>query len=184
MIRIEDIYAGYGEKSVFNGLCLTLPENGTAAVMGPSGCGKTTLLKILAGLIKPARGFIYGVEGSKVSMVFQEDRLLPRSTLFENVAAAGSADNAKRWLREMELEEHFSDYPAELSGGMKRRAALARALCFNGDILLMDEPFKGMDDALKERIISRIQKAAPLIIMATHDESDARAMGADTIIRL
>jgi ABC-type nitrate/sulfonate/bicarbonate transport system ATPase subunit len=184
MIRLEGICAGYGGNPIFNGLSLMIPDKGIAAVMGPSGCGKTTLLKLLAGLIKPSEGFIYGIKESKISMVFQEDRLLPEFTLFENVAAAGSARDAEKRLCEMELQDHFNDRPAELSGGMRRRAALARALCFNGDILLMDEPFKGMDDALKERIIGRIQKAAPLIIMATHDESDARAMRADTIIRL
>lgn len=184
MIRIEQLDAGYGTASVFHDLSLILPDPGITAVMGPSGCGKTTLLKLLAGLVRPSKGFIRGTEGKKVSMVFQEDRLLPHGTLLENVSAVCSLEEAKHWIREMELQEHCDDYPAELSGGMKRRAALARALSFNGDLLLMDEPYRGLDAALKARVIEKIRKAAPLIVMTTHDESEARAMEADRILRL
>jgi len=173
-IRFENVTAGYGEKVVIESRSFTFPETGVVAVTGASGKGKTTVLRLLCGLLKPMAGNISGLEEKKVSFVFQEDRLLPWSTVEENVAVVGEKTLARELLEEMELFDRLDAYPNALSGGMQRRVALARALCFQGDVLLLDEPFKGLDDALKERLIPRVRaRAGGLIVISTHDLSEA-----------
>lgn len=182
MIRLENITAGYEpEKPVLKNLSLTLPQQGVVAFTGPSGSGKTTLLRVIAGLLKPFSGTLSGLEDKRVSMVFQEDRLLPWCTVLQNVTCVGEEEAARRCLERVELLSHIHRYPGELSGGMQRRVAIARALCFGGDVLLLDEPFKGLDPALKERIFPHIRDAAPLILLVTHDEQDVQALGATEI---
>jgi len=179
MIRLENITAGYElQNPVLQNLTLTLPKTGIVAFTGPSGSGKTTLLRLIAGLLKPFSGTISGLEEKRISMVFQEDRLLPWCTVLQNVTCVGAEATARQCLENMELGEHLHRYPGELSGGMQRRVAIARALCFGGDVLVLDEPFKGLDPALKERIFPHIRDAAPLILLVTHDEQDVQALGA------
>ena len=188
-VILTGVCAGYGpEKPVLTDFSLTLPEAGTVAVMGPSGRGKTTLLRVLSEQLKPTAGKISGMEGKGVSMVFQEDRLLPWRTAIENVISVlpGKDRGADRelallWLNQMELSDAVDELPGALSGGMRRRVALARACAYGGDILLLDEPFKGLDAALKERVANAIKKAAPLILMVSHDREEAALMDAVTI---
>ena len=97
------------------------------------------------------------------------------------MAAASDSEAAKSWLAQMELEAEMDKYPAELSGGMQRRVAIARACAFGGDILLLDEPFKGLDEALAGRIMGRVFAAAPLTVLVTHDGMLAERLGAETI---
>ena len=152
MIRVEDVSFSYPGKPVFSHLNLTLPDTGTAALMAPSGYGKTTLLRLLAGLETPASGRITGLENRKTAFLFQEDRLLPWLTAEKNIALVSSAERAAYWLEKMEIDG--GQYPREMSGGMQRRVALARAMAFGGDVLLLDEPFKGLDgtaDRQKEK---------------------------------
>ena len=174
-VIIENLVKSYGDKQVLNGLSLILPEQGIFALLGPSGRGKTTLLRLLAGLETPDGGKIQGLENKKISMVFQSDRLLPGLTALENVAAVSSPAGAKLWLGRMELAGAENKKPAELSGGMKRRVALARALAFGGDILLLDEPLKGLDSELKTRIFPYIKTFAEnaLVVWVTHDAAEA-----------
>lgn len=185
MIALKNIRAGYGDKIVFQNLNITLPERGVLAILGPSGSGKTTLLRLLAGLLQPLSGEITGLAGLRVSMVFQEDRLLPWRTALENVLFSlpremqGREAAARGWLEKMELAEAADVYPTALSGGMQRRVALARACAYGGDLLLMDEPFKGLDEALRARVAEDIKQAAPLLVMLTHDHEDADMMGAE-----
>lgn len=187
MISIIDVVVSYGEKSVFTGYSLRLPESGVVAITGPSGSGKTTLLYLLAGLLRPQAGRIEGLSGLRVSMLFQEDRLLPWYTAYENVLHAlpreqhTAANTAHDWLARMELREAEGQLPSALSGGMQRRVALARACAYGGDILLLDEPFKGMDTDLRLRISAHIKTAAPLIVLVTHNPEDANMMGARII---
>ena len=116
--------------------------------------------------------------------MFQGDRLLPGSTAFENVAVASSPEAATLWLKRLELSDAADKKPAKLSGGMARRVALARALAFGGDILLLDEPFKGFDSELKKRIMPYIIEFAKtaLLILVTHDEQEAAI--ADTVFTM
>ena len=182
MIRLTNVTAGYPGKTVLRGLSLTLPERGAVAVMAPSGFGKTTLLRVLAGLIKPESGTVNGLENKKIAFLFQEDRLLPWLTAERNVEIVSDKEKTLFWLHEMEIEDP-GQYPHEMSGGMQRRAALARAMAFGGDVLLLDEPFKGLDEALRDRIASRIKDQFPLTVLSIHDQEEAELMGA-SILRL
>ncbi|MBR4538419.1 MAG: ATP-binding cassette domain-containing protein [Clostridia bacterium] len=182
MIRLTNVTAGYPGKTVLRNLSLSLPEQGAAAVMAPSGFGKTTLLRVLAGLLQPQSGTISGLENKKISFLFQEDRLLPWQNAEKNVEIVSDREKARFWLREMEIEDP-GQYPHEMSGGMQRRVALARAMAFGGEILLLDEPFKGLDDALRGRIAARIKDQFPLTILSVHDQEEAALMGAG-ILRL
>lgn len=177
-VRLREVTAGYAEKTVLRAVSLALPETGALAVTGPSGCGKTTLLYVLSGLLAPWSGTVEGTKDLRVSMAFQEDRLLPWCTALENVCAAlpggmKEKDAALAWLSRLELEEAANRYPAALSGGMRRRVALARALAYGGDLLLLDEPFNGLDEALRERIAPAVKSAAPLVVLVTHSPKDA-----------
>ena len=182
MIRLSHVCAKYPDKTVFDDLSLTLPDTGAVALMAPSGFGKTTLLRVLAGLKSIDAGEISGLENKKISFLFQEDRLLPWVSAQKNVELVSDADTAKRWLSQMEIPDG-SQLPREMSGGMQRRVALARAMAFGGDVLLLDEPFKGLDEALRERIAGRIKDMFPLTILSVHDAQEAELMGA-RIIRL
>ena len=181
MIRLSHVTAGYPEKQVFRDLSLALPDRGAVALMAPSGFGKTTFLRLLAGLIRPDSGDIAGLGNKKTAVLFQEDRLLPWLTAEKNVEiVCDDQAKAKYWLEQMEIAE-VGAYPAALSGGMQRRVALARCMAFGGDVLLLDEPFKGLDEALRARIAGRIKGQAPLILLAVHDEEEAALMNAEII---
>lgn len=177
MIRFDHVQAGYPDKKIFLDLNAVFPERGAVALMGPSGFGKTTLLRLIAGLLKPASGKITGLDHQKIAFLFQEDRLLPWLTALKNVEIVSDEKKAKYWLSQMEIEE-TDKYPREMSGGMQRRIALARAMAFEGDILLLDEPFKGLDEELRKRIAERIRGRAGLTVLSVHDREEAELMGA------
>ena len=182
MIRFSHVDAGYPNKRVFQDLSLTLPDSGAAALMAPSGYGKTTLLRLLAGLLKPEAGEITGLNFQKPAFLFQEDRLLPWLTAEKNVSLVSDIETARSWLETMEITE-IAKRPHEMSGGMQRRVALARAMAYQGDFLLLDEPFKGLDEALRGRIAERIRDKAKLTVLSIHDPAEAELMGA-AILRL
>ena len=182
MIRLINVTAGYPGKTVLRNVTLSLPEKGSVAIMAPSGFGKTTLLRVLAGLIKPESGTVTGVENKKTVFLFQEDRLLPWLTAGKNVEIVSDPEKARFWLNEMEIDSP-SQYHHEMSGGMQRRVALARAMAFGGDLLLLDEPFKGLDEALRARVAARIKGQFPLTVLSVHDQEEAALMGAN-ILRL
>ena len=184
MITLENISMAFGEKQIFDHLSLSFPAPGQYAVLGPSGRGKTTLLRLIAGLERPAVGKVTLPEHARIAYCFQEDRLLPFKTVLENVSlACGSEETARQWLDQVGLRGEENSYPASLSGGMKRRAALARALAFDAPILLMDEPFRALDADTHAAMLALVRKAAKdkLLILVTHDEADAEGM---QIIRL
>jgi len=185
MIILDRVTCGYGNVLPIRDLSVTLPDQGVVAVFGPSGSGKSTLIKLLAGLISPAKGEVSGLEAKKRAVVFQEDRLLPWYTALRNVAlVCRDTDLAASVLGRMELAQYLDVYPDALSGGMQRRAAIARALAFGGDMLLLDEPFQGLDAELKARVIERIRGAFPLIVIATHQRQEAEALGLTQTIEL
>ncbi len=184
MIILEHISTGYTQGSdVLQDISINMEDRGAYALMGPSGTGKTTLLKLLCGLIKPSAGRIDGLQDKRVVLQFQEDRLLNWCSVLQNVLLAmpdPDIEDAKRILRSLEIDE-FSVFPPSFSGGMKRRVSLARAIAFRAEVLLLDEPFGGIDTALKERISQHVRQAAPLIIFSTHDLSEVGLLDAQII---
>lgn len=180
LITLENVTKIYNGRKVIDDLSFVFPQKGVVPVTGPSGSGKTTLIRLLTGLCKPDCGVIKGLEQAKISCVFQEDRLLPWFSLRENVALVCPKQKmlCEKWIAAMELTEAAEQYPDTLSGGMQRRCALARAMVraegAGCNVLILDEPFKGLDDALKKRILKRIQDASKdmLVIFITHDREE------------
>ncbi len=187
-VEIKNAWKTFGEQAVLGGFSIGFPPRGTVCLFGPSGCGKSTLLNCLAGLITLDSGEILGLKGKKVSYIFQENRLLPWATARENVALVLEGENtetASRWLLQAGLGDAMEKYPRELSGGMKRRVAIARALAYEGDVLLLDEPFRALDETNKQELMRLIRgsSAGMLNILVTHDRVEAEQMG-DVIIFL
>lgn len=179
MIGLSHVTFGYADKPVFHDFTLELPETGVVCLSGPSGCGKTTALRLIAGLETPASGTVEGLKNHRIAFLFQEDRLLPWMTAYSNVALI-SAEKADSLLRELGLWESRDRFPSELSGGMRRRLALARALALDADVLLLDEPFNGLDRTLWTQIAALLRERYrdKLIIMVTHVQEEAQLMGA------
>ena len=179
---MEHLCVRYGEQVVLADFSLSLPETGTVALMGPTGCGKTTLLRVLSGLLEPQSGRVCGLAGKRVAVLFQEDRLLPWLSARDNVAAVlekGETARAEQALRDVGLPENaFGKRPAELSGGMRRRVALARLLAYGGDVWLLDEPFKGLDADSRARVMQTVKRAGQgkLIVLVTHEKAEAQAL--------
>ena len=178
-IRLSNISKSFGEKRVLEQVSMTLPEKGIMRICGVSGRGKTTLLNIIAGLLEADEGTIEGMEGNKVAYVFQEDRLLGWYSALKNVALVSDEVRARDLLVKVGLSGAEDKLPAQLSGGMRRRVSIARALAYESDILLLDEPFSGLDEEVRRELI------APLImeyarnkpvILVTHDVTDTQTL--------
>ncbi|SMC55289.1 ABC transporter ATP-binding protein [Papillibacter cinnamivorans] len=178
MIEFRNVSVSFGDKPVLSDFTLRLPEEGITCLKGPSGCGKTTLLRVLVGLQEPDAGKVEGVAPGDCAVVFQEDRLLPWKTALQNLTILPGLEEkeALEWLRRVELGNEAGRYPAELSGGMRRRVALVRALAYGGRLLVLDEPFLGMDEELKKRLYPLIRNAGVPVILVTHEEEDIRLL--------
>ena len=181
-IRITDLFFAYGENQLYGGLNLSLPDCGVYALTGASGCGKTTLLRLMAGLERPKSGSVE-VDG-RISAVFQEDRLLPWLTALENVSVVSDTETAERMLAAVGLANDVHRFPRQLSGGMCRRVAIARALAYGGDVLLLDEPFNGIDREAAQHIIAQLTafRDTRLIVLVTHDAALLELCGAETLL--
>lgn len=185
MIRVEEVTVTFGEKRVLDRFSLTLPETGVTALSGPSGCGKTTLLRVLAGLERPAAGRVTGLSPRSAALLFQEDRLFPWRTVEQHltdVLPRPRWGEVPRWLRLAELEGEERAYPAQLSGGMGRRLALVRTLALGGSAYLLDEPFAGVDPQRAGRILSALRELAAPVILVSHEPAVLER--ADRVIRL
>lgn len=185
MLKLTDISHSYGAHRILENRTLELKPGQRLALMGPSGCGKTTLLRIALGLLKPREGKVENTFRKTVA-VFQEPRLLPWRTAVENVNLVLSDDKstiaeAKAALEAVGLGEACEKYPRELSGGMQQRVALARALAAEGECLVLDEPFKGLDRELHRKILALVGQTKAAILLVTHDEDEAKALGCEII---
>lgn len=185
-MKITEVTLSFGGQTVMEKFSLALPKQGLVALMGPSGAGKTMLLRVMMGLETPQSGRV-DTENAKVALLFQEDRLLPWLTARQNVEAVlgpNEKQQAAKALGSMGLEEQAWDkLPAELSGGMRRRVALARLICYGGDVWLMDEAFKGLDRESRDALIPFFKQQAEtrLIVLVTHEKEDAVRLGAQII---
>ena len=186
MIEFDRVSLQYGDKRVLSDFSFRFEDRRAYAVLGPSGCGKTTLLRLAAGLQSPTGGRVLR-DPPQAAICFQEDRLLPWRSARENVALAfpraaqkdGSAlREADKWLARVGLAGEERALPASLSGGMKRRVALARALAFDAPALLLDEPFRALDEDAHGELLRLINACAQgkLLMLVTHDERDAEGM--------
>lgn len=168
-MEVKDLHVSFGDKAVLSRFSLTLPDRGITALSGPSGCGKTTLLRVMAGLERG--GGTVSLPG-RAALLFQEDRLLPWLTAEQNIAAVlprPLRSEAGRFLALTELEEEGGAYPGELSGGMGRRLSLARALALGREVLLLDEPFTGVDLPRASRILDRIRALEVPVVLTSHE---------------
>lgn len=183
-IELKNICKSFGEppKQVLHDISMTF-EEGITCVMGPSGAGKTTLANIISGLITPDSGEIFGAKGKKISMVFQEDRLLEWETALGNVTFVNrDRTRAEELLTQAGLADSIHKKTATLSGGMKRRVCLCRALIAKHNLLILDEPFKGLDSSIKPSIMQMVKDHANgIIICITHDHAEAEYLGGKII---
>ncbi|MBE6811554.1 MAG: ATP-binding cassette domain-containing protein [Ruminococcaceae bacterium] len=185
-IVITDLCKSYGEKQVLQNFNATIEAGKTTALMGASGIGKTTLANILLALEQPDSGTITGLTQHK-SAVFQEDRLSENYSALTNVQAVcknkADKEKAKNILCRLGLEKDLKTQVRSLSGGMKRRVALARALCAEYDFLVLDEPFKGLDEQTKEATMQTVKEMTQgkTVLLITHDKDEAQFF-TDTII--
>ena len=171
-------------QQVIAGMTFTLRRGEVGVVVGPSGCGKSTMLRILAGLDSDYQGKVSQPAGARLAMVFQEPRLLPWRSVEDNVRLAApdvAEDRLSAIFAVLELEGHRSHFPGELSLGLARRAALARAFAVEPDFLILDEPLASLDDALAARLreeIARLVASRPMItLLVTHSMDDAVRLG-------
>jgi len=178
-IFIENLNKSFGDHILFEDFSAEFKRGEVVALTGPSGCGKTTLLRIIAGLTKDYSGEVFNVP-DKISYLFQENRLLPWKNIYGNISFVVKdimpKDDIKAKTEELlsfsYLSDHADKYPNELSGGMQRRVALCRSFIYPSDLLLMDEPFSGLDSKMKARIadsfLSLVRKNQT-VLLVTHD---------------
>jgi NitT/TauT family transport system ATP-binding protein len=174
-----------GERhDVLAGINFALNSGEVGVFVGPSGCGKSTMLRILAGLDQDYQGHVLRPKEARLGMVFQEPRLLPWRSVEDNVRlAAPEADEAKlaTLFAVLELSAHRKHFPGELSLGLARRAALARAFAVDPDVLILDEPLASLDDALaarlRDEIATLVGRRAVTTVLVTHNLEDALRLG-------
>jgi len=193
VVRVEGLTRSFGALLVLDDISLEIGRGEFVAVVGPSGCGKTTFLNLVSGFDRPTSGQV--TRAGVVRMVYQQDGLFPWLTVAENIAL-GLRDmrderEAERQLAEMfvliGLEEFANHYPHQLSGGMRQRVELARALAAPSDILLLDEPFSSLDYLTRLRMrdeLARLLTERPrTVVLVTHDIEEAAQL-ADRIVVL
>jgi ABC-type nitrate/sulfonate/bicarbonate transport system ATPase subunit len=192
-LRIEDGSVSFGVVEVFRHLSLEISRGEFVAVVGPSGCGKTTLLDLLSGFLKPSSGIV--ACSGRVRTVYQHDSLFPWQTAAQNIAIglrelsseAERSSQLQKMLQLIGLEQFAGHYPHQLSGGMRQRVELARALAGATDILLLDEPFSSLDYLTRLRLrreLARMLEELPrTVVLVTHDIEEAAQL-ADRILVL
>ena len=188
-IRITHLEKCYDGKPVLQDFSATLLPGKMTALMAPSGGGKTTLLRILMGLEQPDGGSIEGLRGLRISAVFQENRLCMALDPVANIRLVNPGLAREEVLRALEavgLGDSVSKRASELSGGMCRRVAILRAVMARYDLLLLDEPFQGLDRETKRLVMedTRRRCAGRTVLFVTHDPSELERMGVEACLTL
>lgn len=194
----ENVTLRYGKKTVLDNFTATFPAGKFTAVMGESGIGKTSILRLAAGLI-PSKNHSGTINsgGAKIAYQFQEPRLFEWLTVAENIAVAlegkgASLHSPELTQKALDMLELFSlrdvadEYPSALSGGMAQRVALARTLVYDADLVLLDEPFRGLDEATRYDVMQKVRSAldGKTVILVTHDRSEAEFFAGENILTL
>lgn len=189
-LQIQNISKRYGDTVVFDRFSCTLHPGEVNVLFGASGSGKTTLLRLLMGLEEADEGSLEAFENLHISAVFQEDRLCNNLSAFSNVKLvvepSVSSDEIQQALVAVGLGDAIRKPAKELSGGMRRRVALVRALLATYDLIVLDEPFKGLDDLTKDQVVAYTlgKTRDKTVILVTHDAEEAKMMHAKHVIDL
>lgn len=198
---VEGINKSFGDKKVLNDITLTVKPSEIICVLGHSGCGKSTLLNLIAGFLKADSGVLQ-VDGQDVSgphksrgVVFQDHALFPWYDVLTNIAFGLTVQGmqekeakvlAEQYLNMIGLTDYANHYPDELSGGMKQRVGIARALASGPEILLMDEPFGALDiltrDTMRKELLKICLELKPMVIFVTHSISEAIHLGDRVVV--
>lgn len=179
MLEFKEVSFSYGDKTVLKDFSFSAEEGVSTAILGPSGFGKTTLMELACGFLKPQSGELIPFENKKTSYIFQEDRLLPWRSALENLTALNiSEKKAFEYLSAVGLSDSATKYPDELSGGMQRRLAIARALAFGGDLFFFDEPLRGLDMKTSAEILELVgnEIKGKTAFIITHSPVEAFAL--------
>ena len=186
-IQIKKLSKSYHRVPVFQNVSIQLEDGGIYCLLAPSGAGKTTLFRILMGLERPDSGQITGLPHGPVAAVFQEDRLCPGLTAQKNIqlirpVVGGEA--LRQQLMTLLPEESLSKPVSQYSGGMRRRVALMRAMLAPGQLLLMDEPFTGLDEETRETAMDYVltHRRGRTLLFTTHHVEEAWRLGARRIL--
>ena len=197
MLRVSDLALGYGEEPVLEGVSLEVPAGKFISLVGPSGSGKTSILRAITGLLTPHAGRVDLTDGQEsVGFLFQDDALLPWRTVRENVALGlrirkvaktTALSEADSWLNRLGLEGFGRRFPHELSGGQRKRVAIAQVLALKPKLLLMDEPFAALDAIVRTRItqelLNWVEREHLSVLLVTHDLEEALTVS-DTVYLL
>lgn len=192
LISLRDVQYRYSGREVLSGVDFDLLPSESVVITGPSGEGKSTLVRLAAGLLRPFSGFV-SINAARIGFVFQEPRLLPWRTALENVMlplrerGTAAEATARDLLDTIGLADAANLYPEQLSGGMRQRVSLARALVINPDALILDEPFTGLDNALRDSMKELLESAVCGrgigLVQVTHHRDDM-LRGTQRIYRL
>ncbi|RGW17739.1 ATP-binding cassette domain-containing protein [Ruminococcus sp. AF13-28] len=184
-IKVDHVSKAYGEQQILRDLCCVFPEGKTTCIRGRSGCGKTTLIRLLLGLDIPDKGKIEGISDRKISAVFQEDRLCENLSAASNIRLVCTETISDRELEEAYKAVALQKPVRELSGGMRRRVSILRALLADSDCVIMDEPLRGLDEKTRTKTIDYILKKTEgkTLIFVTHEEQEAVWLKADKTLK-
>lgn len=182
MIKIDELNKSFGDTAVFKEFSAEFEDGSVTCIMGSSGIGKTTLLRILMGLEDYDDGRITGIENKTMAAVFQEDRLCENLTVSANIRMTGGKDEkgiseqeVVKYLEIIGMKDMAGKQVSELSGGMKRRVAILRAVLADRDIVFFDEPLKGLDQETEKKVMETIVPllSGKTVLWVTHREDEA-----------
>ncbi len=186
-IELKQLTKSFGNKIVLNNLNMSIQEGRINCLMGASGIGKTTLVNIVMGLVKPDFGEVMGLQGKQIAAVFQEDRLIEHWNAIKNIELVCGRDITKdriiQELTKLNLQDDKDKPVKDYSGGMRRRVVIVRAILAQSELLILDEPFRGLDLDLKRKTIEYIKQSTKgkTVIIVTHERDDVALLEANLI---